>query len=122
MLDNCSRCKTLSKCVRIFETGTTVKCPYFGELREIMEKLPKSSVKTCRNCKNYQPIMSGTGEYHIHDYWFMWQKQIPRFEILDRFEFEGGYDDIESGFASCWAFEQKDGEIQTEFPVMFSRL
>lgn len=66
--------------------------------------------------------MSGIGDYHLHDYCIMWQRQIPRTEIFDRLEFECGYDDIESGFANCWAFEQKDGEIQTEFPIMFSRL
>lgn len=119
MPPTCPQCPNLPQCAKSFSSGAEINCRNFSGLSALLRELPKSSVRTCRNCACYHPTMCGTGDFHIHDYCSLWGKQIPGFVIFDRLEFESGYDDIESGLACCWAFQKKDGEIQTEFPIMF---
>ena len=46
--------------------------------------------------------------YHIHDYCDIWRKEIPSsysIDKLDEEEVAPCFDDIETGVAYCWCFE-----------------
>lgn len=77
---------------------------------------------TCLNCAHYHSTLedSSNPSFHIHDYCDIWNNRIPDDIIVGKLEQDVGYDDIECGYASCFAFEPKEERL-TEAAAMLNR-
>ena len=71
--------------------------------------------KTCFNCKHFSHTLSDPGsDYHVHYWCIQWATVISNpCGLADRYEYKGGiyYDDLETGDAFCYMFEEKDAPM-----------
>ena len=71
--------------------------------------------KTCFNCKNFvDTLCDPHTTYHVHYWCRQWNVTLATpCGLADRYEYKGGvyYDDLETGDACCYMFEEKDAPM-----------
>ena len=73
-------------------------------------------IKTCATCDYYDATLIGKDFKHMHDWCWLWNREIPNFAVLDSQQNEINpnanyglmFDDIECGIARCHGWKEAD--------------